>query len=122
MNKRLPKFLALVLLALFAVTLPIIQTGCTAPSGRVVEVQTLKAVGHTAESAVALSAQLYRDHRITADQARAVNTLYDVKFQPAFRVAVNAVQMNLDSIASPELVDLASQISSLVNSYIPVSK
>src|SRR5689334_9698866 len=114
--KTFPKFLVPVLLALFAVAMPMIESGCAAPSGRVVQVQTLKAVGHTAESAVALSAQLYRDHRITADQARAVNTLYDVKLQPAFRVAVNAVQMNLDSVASPELVDLAAQLSALVNS------
>lgn len=102
---------------IFAAPVALVVTGCGNPSSRVTQVQTLKAVGHTAESAVALSAQLYRDKRITADQARAVNVLFDTKFQPAFRVAVNAVQMNLDSVASPELIDLAAQLSNLVSSY-----
>lgn len=92
--------------------------GCsTPPSGRVAQVQTLKAVGHTAEAAVATSAQLYNGHIITAKQARDVIDLYNLKFQPAFRVAVNAVNANLDSIASPELADLAGQLAALVASY-----
>lgn len=92
--------------------------GCgTPPSARVVQVQSLKAVGHTAEAAVATSAQLYNGHVITGQQARAVIDLYNIRFQPAFRVAVSAVNANLDSIASPELADLAGQLASLVASY-----
>lgn len=106
---------------LFAVALlgvPLVMTSCSSPpSTRVVQVQTLKAVGHTAESAVLLSAQLYRDHKITDAQARAVMDFYNLKFQPTYRVAVNAVQMNLDSFASPELIDLAQQLATLVASY-----
>lgn len=103
-------------------SLPVLQSGCSAPSTRVIQVQSLKAVGETAEAAVALSAQLYRDGKITPAQANAVISLYDQKFQPAYRVAVAAVQANLDSIASPDLLSLAAQLSALVTSYQSLSK
>jgi hypothetical protein len=94
---------------------PAVLTSCTTtPNQRVVEVQTLKAIGHTAESAVQLSAQLYKDGRITALEARNVIDFYDTKFQSVFRVAVNAAQANLDTIASPEVISLAAQLSALV--------
>lgn len=112
------KSLHKIILAVLLAVVPLSFTACSsAPSERVVQVQTLKAVGHTAEAAVTLSAQLYRDHKITAEQARKVMDLYDLKFQPAYRVAVSAVQMNLDSFASPELVALAQELSTLVASY-----
>lgn len=107
----------LVLLAL-AMALPVLPTGCsTPPSERVAAVQTLKAVGHTAEAAVATSAQLYGSKVITPQQARAVMDLYNLRFQPAFRTAVSAVNANLDSFASEELVTLAAQLATLVASY-----
>lgn len=102
--------------ALF-LSLPVYTTSCQAPSARVVQVQTLKAVGHTAETAVATSAQLYGAHLITDKQARDVMDLYNQKFQPAYRVAVKAVNANLDSLAAPELIDLAAQLATLVASY-----
>lgn len=109
------KFLFLILLA---VSLPLAQTACSSsPSSRVVQVQTLKAVGQSAETAVSLSAQLYAAGKITAAQANQVRDLYDLKFQPAYRVAVSAVQMNLDSIASPDLLTLAQQLTTLVASF-----
>lgn len=111
------RILFIIALAVGAIAVPFLETSCAAPSERVVQVQTLKAVGHTADAAVALSAQLYRDGRITAVQARQIMDFYDQKFQPAFRVAVSAVQANLDSIASPDLANLASQLSSLVLQY-----
>lgn len=111
------KLLTLLALAFFAVALPVSQTGCAAPSQRVVQVQTLKAVGHTAEAAVATSAQLYAAHQITDKQALDVIDFFNLKFQPAYRVAVNAVNANLDSIASPELASLATQLALLVASY-----
>lgn len=93
-------------------------TGCTAPaSKRVAAVQTLKAVGHSAEAAVTLTANLYAANRITAAQAKQVMDLYDHRFQTAFRIAVSAVNANLDSFASPELVELAAQLSALVASF-----
>lgn len=94
------------------------QTGCsTAPSARVVQVQSLKAVGHAAEAAVSLAANLYAGNRITAAQAKQVMEFYDQRFQPAFRLAVAAVNANLDSTASPDLVALATQLSALVASF-----
>lgn len=97
--------------------------GCsTPPSERVVQVQTLKAVGHSAEGVVALSARLYQQRVITAEQARQVMDFYDLKFQPAFRVAVAAVQGNLDSIASPDLVSLAAQLSDLLIQFQNANK
>ena len=109
-------FLFAMILAVIAV--PVLQTGCsTPPSDRVVQVQTLKAVGHTAEAAVATSAQLYAAGKITPAQARQVMDIYDKQFQPAFRIAVNAVNANLDSIASPELVTIAAQLSALIVTF-----
>lgn len=92
--------------------------GCSSPpSARVVQVQSLKAVGQSAEAAVTLSANLYGAGQITAVQARQVMDFYNQKFQPAFRVAVSAVNANLDSIASPDLQALANQLSNLVAAF-----
>ena len=114
-NKTL-RFLALALG--LALATPVIYTGCsTVPSARVTEDQTLKAVGESAEAAVALSAHLYASGTITATQARQINAFYDTKFQPAFSVAVIAVNSNLDSVASPDLVSLAGQLSNLIISF-----
>lgn len=94
---------------------PVLYQGCsTAPNERVAAVQTLKAVGHSAEATVALSAQLYRDGRITAEQARKVIDKYNQEFLPAFRLAVAAVNSDLSSIASPDLLNLAAQLAALL--------
>ncbi len=112
------RLLLILAMTLAVIAFPVLQTGCsTPPSERVVQVQTLKAVGHTAESAVAASAQLYAAGKITPAQARQVMDIYDKKFQPAFRVAVNAVSANLDSLASPELISIAAQLSALIVTF-----
>jgi len=112
------RIVSLLCLAVALVFIPAGLTSCKSPpSERVAQVQTLKAVGHTADAAVATSAQLYAGKQITAEQARAVNAFYDQRFQPAYRIAVNAVNANLDSIASPELVALAAELSALVLTY-----
>lgn len=99
----------------FVGTLPATFTGCaTPPSARVAQVQTLKALGHSAEAAVTLSAQLYARGRITAADARMVMDFYDTKFQPAYALAVSAVRANLDTLASPELAGLAAELTALV--------
>lgn len=117
---RIFRVFALLSALVFASVAPVIVTGCaTAPSARVAQVQSLKAVGQSAEAAVSLSAQLYRDGKITGAQARAVMDFYDARFQPAFRLAVAAVNANLDSLASPDLLALASQLSALVAQYAP---
>jgi hypothetical protein len=112
--------LRLVSLAVLAVTIPLAQTAChTAPSAHAsqVQVQTLKSVGQVAEAAVALSVQLYGSRKITAAQAREVADFYDRKFQPAFRLAVSAVNANLDSFADPEIIGLANDLVALVLKY-----
>jgi hypothetical protein len=113
-NKTL-RFLVLVSALALATPFILTQPGCvTPPSARVVEVQTLKAVGETAEAAVALSAHLYEQNTITADQARQINAFYDKTFQPAYRLARAAVKANLDSFASPDLVSLGAQLSAML--------
>lgn len=108
----------LILLIALATALPVMQTGCSTPANeRVAAVQTLKAVGHTAEAAVATTAQLYAVGKVSAAQAAEVNRIYDKQFQPAFRIAVNAVNANLESVASPELIALAAQLSALVLTF-----
>lgn len=111
--------LALVLL----VACPLAPTGCkTAPAERVVQVQSLqslqslKSVGQAAEQAVVVSARLYQDGQLTAAQAREVLDFFNQKFQPAFRLAVLAVQSDL-SPASPEVLSLGGQLSALLLSY-----
>ncbi len=109
-------FFALALVGIIAWASVVISCS-TPPSARVVQVQTLKAVGQSAEAAVTLAANLYAAKQITGPQTRQVIDLYDGKFQPAFRVAVAAVNANMESFASPELAALAAQISALVASF-----
>lgn len=107
------------IIVLLAFAMPVGFTACsTPPAQRVVAVQSLLIVGHSAESAVQLSAQLYRDGKITPAQARAVIDFYDIKFQPAYRLAVATVQSDLSAPASPQVLDLATQLLTLVNSYV----
>lgn len=112
------KYVILAILAALAAFCPPVLTSCsTPPSQRVVTVQTLKAIGQSAESAVASSAQLYASGTISAPQARSVMDFYNLKFQPAYRLAVIAANSDLSSVASPDLINLAAQLSSLVLQY-----
>jgi hypothetical protein len=105
----------LLLLFCLAVALPVLPTGCsTAPSARVIQVQTLKAVGQSAKTALDASTQLLKQGTITVAQWQKVADAYDHKFQPAFNLAVAAAQSDLSSVASPDLVALGTQIVSLV--------
>ena len=105
------------LLAL-AFAAPVLVTSCAvSPKAQVYQVQTLKTVGQIAESALVLSAQLYGDKKITAAQAVAIATFYDAKFQPAFGISVMAAKSDLSSIASPDVILLASQLAAMVAQY-----
>lgn len=109
------KIIVLFAVAFLATALPVFETGCSTPSSaRNVQYSTLKAVGETADAAVALSAHLYQQHVITPAQANQVRDLYDLKFQPAYRFAVNAARADLSTLASQDLMALAGQLSSLV--------
>jgi len=108
------------LLFIFALAFatPLIVTSCkTSPSTQNVEVQSLKATGQSAEAAVELSAQLYRDHKITDAQARQVMDFFNNRFEPAYNLAVAAAKSDLSSVASPDLMNLAIQLSALVVSF-----
>lgn len=96
---------------------PVVFTGCAStPSSQNTAVQTLKAVGETAEAAETLSAQLFNAGKITAEQALRVNVLYD-SFQSAFVFAVAAVQENKDMTATPDLIAQAGNLAALVNGF-----
>ncbi len=116
--KKMFSLLTALCVVCFCIPAVTLTSGCgTPPSARVVQVQSLKAVGQSAESAVTLCANLYGARQITAAQAQAVMDFYNQKFQPAFRVAVAAVNANLDSLASPDLQALANQLSNLVATF-----
>lgn len=107
----------LLIVALLAT--PIVSTSCsTAPNSRVVQYQTLKSVGQTAEVAVELSARLLDSGKITPHQARQVLDFYNLKFQPVYRAAAAAVGSDLSRIASPDLLSLAAELTNLVNQLI----
>lgn len=93
-------------------------TGCSSPpSERVVAVNSLQAVGLTAKSAMDASTQLLKQGSITVAQWEKVAAAYDNRFQPAFTVAVVAARSDLSTIASPDLVALALEITNLVTSF-----
>ena len=107
------------LLALALACAAISPTACTtAPTARVQEVKTLKAVGLAVDGTMQLAAQLYHDGKIDAALWQKIATAHDTQFQPAYRLAVAAVQANLDSVASPDLAALAAQLAALVAPYI----
>lgn len=104
-----------IILAAALLLAPVAYQGCsTAPSARVVEATTLGVVGQTAKAAIDTASQLLKDGKITVAQYQTVASFYDTKFQPAYNVALTAVQSNLSSIASPDLVTLAAQVGALV--------
>lgn len=102
--------------------LPMFDFGCAAPSTRVVQVQTLKAVGQTVEQIITTSAIAYQRGDITAAQAREINKLADTKFWPAYRLAVVAVKSDLGTNAPTELVLLSAQLADLLLQYQHSSK
>lgn len=109
-------------LALALACAALAPTGCnTAPSARVQEVKTLKAVGLAVDGTMQLAAQLYHDGKIDAALWQKIAVAHDTQFQPAYRFAVAAVQANLDSVASPDLVALAAQLAALVAPYVSKS-
>lgn len=105
----------LLLLVGLMIAVPVFHSGC-ATTGRtqVVQAQTLKSVGQLAEAAVSTTALLYRDGKVTADQAREVNDFFDKTFQPSFRLALAAVKGDANAVASADVVALAGQLTAIV--------
>jgi hypothetical protein len=103
------------LLLCLALVMPLAHVGCQqAPSERVAVAQTLLAVGHSAEATVGISAQLYRDKKISPKQAADIARFYDTRFLPVFRAAVTAAKSDLSTLASPDVLKLASDLSALL--------
>lgn len=112
------KIASLILIACLGAAPLGFTTACsTAPSSRVSQVQTLKAVGQSAEAVVQSSAHLFATGQITAAQARQVINFYDQKFQPVYRISVTAVQGNLSLAAPEELILLSAQLSALILTF-----
>lgn len=107
-------------LAVFAVAVPVLQTGCPsipAPQKRVVAVQTLLAVAHTAEDAVKLAGDLYLAGQLTLPQMHEVVDFYNRKWKPAYKIAKDAALGDLSSAASPDVAKIASDLLALVLSF-----
>lgn len=109
------KLLLSLVMAFAVISIPVLQTGCAnQPSTRTAEVTTLKVVGTSAKATLDASAQLLRKGQITVAQWTQIATFYDTKFQPAYNLAVAAVQSDLSSVASPDLIALAAQFAAFV--------
>lgn len=93
-------------------------TGCQQPpSQRVVAVQTLETAGLSAKAALDGSAILLAHGVITVPQWDKVATLYYAKFQPAYNAALLAVNSDLSSFSSPDIIALAAELTNLVATY-----
>ena len=118
MKKHLDLILAAAALMLACIFTPLALTGCnTPPDSRVVAVQSLKAVGASAEASMQLAGQLYQAGKITSGQLIAVANFYDGKFQPTFRIAVLAANSDVTAIAPTDVSALATQLATLVASF-----
>jgi hypothetical protein len=106
---------AVFLLHLAALAGVLALPGCaTAPAARTEAATTLRIVGLTAKAGIDSAALLFRDGKITSAQWAAIAGFYDLKFQPAFELAVATARADLASPASPELIALAAQFAALV--------
>jgi len=95
--------------------LPATFSGCNStPSQRVVQVQTLTAVGTAAKTSMQAATSMLKQGQITVAQWQVIANAYDLKFQPAFAIAVSAARSDLSSVASPDLIALAGQLATLV--------
>ena len=123
MTFRLPPFAFRLCLSL-ALALPLAGalglSGCATPvNQRVVAGQTLKAAGQAAEAAVALSAQLYAERRLSPAVARAVLDFYNDRWQPAYRLALAAAQSDPAQSAPLQLLTLLTQLQGMVSLPAP---
>lgn len=109
----------LLLAVLLTVSVLFLNTGCpsvSAPSTRVVEVQTLKSVAATAKAGINSAADAVVAGKMSVAHYQEVANFYDTKFQPAYNLAVQAVQSDL-APASPAVQQLVLQFVALIASY-----
>jgi len=101
------------LLILALATTPVFTACSTAPTERVMVVQTLKGIGQARDAAMQIAGQLWRDGKIDDAKRNEIIAFHDDKFQPAYRMAIAGVQADL-TLASPDLVNLLSQLQALI--------
>jgi hypothetical protein len=105
-----------ILLVLALAFAPAFQTGCqTAPTQRTQVVTTLKVLGASAKAGMDAATDLLKRGQITVTQWQRVALFYDTRWQPAFSVAVGAARADLSTLASPDLIALATDFANLVS-------
>ena len=106
----------LMLIMSLALVVPVFQGCSTAPDARVQTVTVLKSLGASVDAGMQIAASMYKTGQITQAQWDQVADFHDNKFQPAYALAVAAAQSDLTA-ASPDLVNLATQLSQLILSF-----
>lgn len=105
-----------ILCILFAVSSPMAFTGCqTAPASRTTTVVTLEVIGASVDATMKVAAGLYTSGKITTAQWNTITDIHDNKFLPAYNLAVQAVQSDLSSVASPDIQALADSLAAAVS-------
>lgn len=104
----------LILVLALALVAPVFHGCSSAPSERVQTVTTLKVIGASVDSLMQTAAKMYKSGEITQEQWNKVATVHDEQFLPAYNLAVTAARADLSSLASPDLVNLANQLSSII--------
>jgi len=71
------------------------------------------------DTGMKVAAQAYHNGQITADQWNKIAAFHDNDFLPVYNTAVQAVQADLSSIATPDVIRLAQQLGVLINQFVP---
>lgn len=100
-----------------ALSLPFLSGCSTTPNAQHTEYTTLRVIGASRDAAMQIAAHEYNLHHISPEQWAKIKNLHDNKLQPAYRFAVAAAMANLDTLASPDLVDLANQLAQLIAQF-----
>lgn len=106
----------LLLILFLAVATPLAVTSCQSTDQSQV-VHTLQAVGQTAKGAMDGATLLLKDGKIDGVKWQKVADIYDLKFQPAFAVAVSMAKTDLSQPSPAELVAITEEITTLVASF-----
>lgn len=105
----------LILALACAAALPLAHTGCsTPPAARTQAATSLKITGLTAKAAIDAAALLLREGQITRGQWDRIAAFYDLRFQPAFNLAVATARADLSGPASPDLAALLTEFTALI--------
>ncbi len=117
------KKLFLIVALAFAVPVAVTTSGCASISStKPAQVTTLKIIGTTAKTSVDAAAVLLREGKITVAQWQRIADVFDHKFQPAFNLAVAAVNSDLSSPASQDILTLAAQLAAVIAEVTAQSK